>query len=365
MQNKHIIELDSWRGIMAMLVAIFHYTVPNNFVSAELAVDFFFILSGIVLQKSYFKRDINVIEFFKKRLYRLYPLHLFALSVLLFLFLGTVFFIHYPKTGSLLQAINWQFPPDYYKDGIFFTFIQQLIFINGLGFHPSHQYWNGAAWSVSVELWVNLIFFIWLRKYSTPLLILISFFIYSIIFVNFGRLGVHNEYVMYINSGFLRCLAGFGLGVVIYRWLEPIMSSTISRNSLFYSLLQIISCVVLFYIMFSNQHNYNDFLALLFILIIISVSLLQLNTPLNNILRLKLFVFIGKISYSIYLMHYSVQYIMQSILNMRFSYSLNGYINILLFVISVIFLSGVSYFLIERNSKSIMNKISSMFVLTK
>ena len=54
MKNKHIIELDSWRGIMALLVAMFHYTVPNNFVSAELAVDFFFILSGIVIQKSCF-----------------------------------------------------------------------------------------------------------------------------------------------------------------------------------------------------------------------------------------------------------------------------------------------------------------------
>lgn len=157
MKSKHIIELDSWRGIMALLVAIFHYTVPNNFVSAELAVDFFFILSGIVIQKSYFDKEMSSTEFFIKRLYRLYPLHLFSLIILLFLFLSTVFFVHYPKNGDLLTSFSWQFPADYYKDGIFFTFIQQVLFINGLGFHPHHQYWNGASWSVSCELWVNLI----------------------------------------------------------------------------------------------------------------------------------------------------------------------------------------------------------------
>lgn len=225
MKSKHIIELDSWRGIMALLVAIFHYTVPNNFVSAELAVDFFFILSGIVIQKSYFDKEMSSTEFFIKRLYRLYPLHLFSLIILLFLFLSTVFFVHYPKNGDLLTSFSWQFPADYYKDGIFFTFIQQVLFINGLGFHPHHQYWNGASWSVSCELWVNLIFFIWLRKLSIPLIILISIFIYSILFVTFGRLGVHNEYIMYMNSGVLRCLAGFSLGVIIYRWLEPIKIS--------------------------------------------------------------------------------------------------------------------------------------------
>lgn len=311
MKSKHIIELDSWRGIMALLVAIFHYTVPNNFVSAELAVDFFFILSGIVIQKSYFDKEMSSTEFFIKRLYRLYPLHLFSLIILLFLFLSTVFFVHYPKNGDLLTSFSWQFPADYYKDGIFFTFIQQVLFINGLGFHPHHQYWNGASWSVSCELWVNLIFFIWLRKLSILLIILISIFIYSILFVTFGRLGVHNEYIM-----------------------------------------------------FSNQHNYNDFLALIFILVAISISFMQFDTLLNRLLNLRVLVFLGKISYSIYLMHYSVQYVMQSLLGMKFDFSLKGYINLVVFISIVILISTIVYFMVENRSTDIMKKASSYFKIT-
>lgn len=363
MKNNHIVELDSWRGIMALLVAIFHYTVPNNFVSAELAVDFFFVLSGIVIQKSYFDKNMSVTGFFKKRVYRLYPLHLFALLILLVLFLGTIIFMHYPKNGDIVTSFGWQFPSDYYKDGVVFTFLQQLLFVNGLGFHPHHQYWNGASWSVSCELWVNLIFFIWLRKLSIPLVLLMAMFLYSILFVIFGRLGVHNEYVMYINSGMIRCLASFSLGVVLYRWLSPLKDkyNTIGYVSILYSILQILSCIVIFYVMFSNSHNYNDFLALIFILVTIAISFLQFNT----ILRYKILIFLGKISYSIYLMHYSVQYIMQSLLGMRFDYSLNGYVNLSIFILSSILIGFISYYYIEKNSQSIMDKISHKFKVVR
>ncbi|MFG1554819.1 hypothetical protein ACDT14_13545, partial [Staphylococcus aureus] len=99
-----------------------------------------------------------------------------------------------------------------------------------------------------------------------------------------------------MNSGMLRCLAGFSLGVIIYRWLEPIKISLDNKKRkqmVIYSFLQMMSCAVFFYIMFSNQHNYNDFLALIFILVAISISFMQFDTLLNRLLNLRVLVFLG------------------------------------------------------------------------
>lgn len=356
MKNNHIVELDSWRGIMAIAVAIFHYMSPNSFFSAELAVDFFFILSGIVLQKSYFDKDMSTKTFFVKRITRLYPLHLFATIVLLILFLCTVIFVNYPKNNDVLLSLNWQFPSDYYKDGILFTFIQQILFINGLGFHPAGQYWNGPSWSVSSELWVNLIFFIWLRNKTSSFLLLLAFFLYSIIFVNFGRLGIHHEYINYINAGMMRCMAGFCIGVVLYRSLSHFVIYTKGVSNSFYSSLQIISIVMLCYVMLSSGHDYDDFMALIFIIVIISITFLQFDTIINRILRINSLIFLGKISYSIYLMHYPIQYIIQS-MGMNFSYTLKGGGNLAIFIISTVVISSLTYSFIEKNNTKFLDKL--------
>lgn len=170
-----------------------------------------------------------------------------------------------------------------------------------------------------------------------------------------------------MNSGVLRCLAGFSLGVIIYRWLEPIKISLDNKKRkqmVIYSFLQMMSCAVFFYIMFSNQHNYNDFLALIFILVAISISFMQFDTLLNRLLNLRVLVLLGKISYSIYLMHYSVQYVMQSLLGMKFDFSLKGYINLVVFISIVILISTIVYFMVENRSTDIMKKASSYFKIT-
>jgi len=86
--RKHFRVLDSWRGIAALLVAIFHLNVysaiyPLDFIrNAYLFVDFFFVLSGFVITHSYAGR-LGTLEdlgsFAVKRLGRLWPLHVVVL----------------------------------------------------------------------------------------------------------------------------------------------------------------------------------------------------------------------------------------------------------------------------------------------
>lgn len=75
------VTLDGMRGLAALAVALFHfdiYLMPHGYV----AVDFFFVLSGFVLYRSYlprFRGGLGVGRFMVQRLARLYPLFLLGL----------------------------------------------------------------------------------------------------------------------------------------------------------------------------------------------------------------------------------------------------------------------------------------------
>jgi len=91
--NSRISVLDSFRGIAAIFVVIYHYTVKYSeifigsnfeplflFVYGEFGVQLFFIISGFVIFKSV--RNINsVIEFVFKRFVRLFPTYWFCLCL--------------------------------------------------------------------------------------------------------------------------------------------------------------------------------------------------------------------------------------------------------------------------------------------
>lgn len=86
-------HLDGLRGLFAVSVALSHiigaiegWSDSRPLVGAYLAVDYFFILSGFVLAHLLHTKKSNYIEFFKKRLFRLWPLH-FLTTILIFMIL--------------------------------------------------------------------------------------------------------------------------------------------------------------------------------------------------------------------------------------------------------------------------------------
>lgn len=95
--------LDGLRGVAALLVVLLHvewsnHLTDNNFVQhGYLAVDLFFILSGLVISSNYSYRLINLREarrFVGLRLFRLYPLHLVTLGAFLCLECAKLFAQH-------------------------------------------------------------------------------------------------------------------------------------------------------------------------------------------------------------------------------------------------------------------------------
>src|SRR5258708_8409695 len=90
--TQRFVVLDSWRGIAACLVALFHLDAYSHLYGGPflrnswLFVDFFFVLSGFVIAANYQQRLLDgfgIGRFLLLRLGRRYPVHftIFALFI--------------------------------------------------------------------------------------------------------------------------------------------------------------------------------------------------------------------------------------------------------------------------------------------
>ena len=80
----HFYDLDGVRGILAIVVMLYHYGL-DTFIGSilgindavwDICVDFFFVLSGLVIARSVVKPAIHLWPFVLRRFWRLFPLHL-------------------------------------------------------------------------------------------------------------------------------------------------------------------------------------------------------------------------------------------------------------------------------------------------
>ena len=91
-------SLQSWRFIFALIIFLHHFPVDGKGLfeaGGSCGVSFFLILSGFVMSAGYgekvLQKDFNYSNYFKKRMTRVYPLHLLCLcvAVLLLVMAGT------------------------------------------------------------------------------------------------------------------------------------------------------------------------------------------------------------------------------------------------------------------------------------
>lgn len=192
--------LDALRGFAALAIAAGHVGLLPWESAFYLAVDFFLILSGFVLAHSYFDRKlIATHDFIARRFLRMYPLHL--ITFLAFIFVYSVIGIE----------INWA------------DAVRHFFFVHNIGFGPEEATFNIPSWTISVEFWVNVIVFLLMilirnRWFQNFFLVALAFSVYAVIAIKFGNLDVVTFDILgFANIGLMRCAAGFGIGVLIYR----------------------------------------------------------------------------------------------------------------------------------------------------
>ena len=136
MKADRLQELDALRGIAALLVVLFHYSMgrPAKFLGFELGisgVDLFFIISGFVIYMSINKRG-NLKGFLIRRFFRLYPVYWLVVSfttvLALFNFaqieLEPITFTRYVSNLTMFQSYLGETD----IDGPYWTMIVEVLF---------------------------------------------------------------------------------------------------------------------------------------------------------------------------------------------------------------------------------------------
>ena len=169
--QRNLPALTGLRGMAALWVILFHLFPGSSIPVIKhgyAGVDIFFLLSGFVLSHVYLRDDSlttmqGYVRFLGVRLARIYPLHLCTLLVLF-----------------LIVAFLPKFTVPYVHRDVQFggsEFIANLFLIQNWGFCSTPD-WNGPSWSLSAEWFAYLAFPFLLipirRIASKPLLVALA-----------------------------------------------------------------------------------------------------------------------------------------------------------------------------------------------
>ena len=157
--RPQIKALAGARAIPALMIVLFHFGDAHHYVPFDavlgppvmkgyLWVEFFFALSGFLLLHVYGQGDkpLRYSAFLKARLARLYPVHFVTLITMALLIAAT-------RRSDLVPALALPDP----AMNTAATFVANLLLVQGWNLVPGLS-WNGAAWFVSVEWLLCLIF---------------------------------------------------------------------------------------------------------------------------------------------------------------------------------------------------------------
>ena len=351
---NRFVYLDFLRFAFALIIFFGHARSFLVLEKAELAVDYFFILSGFVLTHAYHDR-LSTPGFFSRfardRIARLYPLHLVTLIILMFM---NIWFLE-TTNGQWLEH-GWS-----YQDGRIYTLSLNLVLLNNVGLTPEGPSWNAPAWSISVELWANLllvILAITLRRFFVYICIIIFLFCYLILFVNIGSLGDFYRNTGIFNTGILRGLAGMAAGILSYAAYKKLIPIVQSRRSII-TATALALVAMQFWLMAGGAHfSKSDFLIVpasgITVIAVALAESLRKRSKIDAALE-----WLGECSYSIYMIHWPVLVFINYFLIYAWGIGvdINHPVHFICITILVIVASRLSFNFIEKPGKKLIKSM--------
>jgi peptidoglycan/LPS O-acetylase OafA/YrhL len=323
------------RGVASLSVLIWHYqhffnSGPTAFtpdiqplfnvlqifyLNGYFAVQLFWCISGLVLCHAYIgKQNVNLRGYAMARFSRLYPLHLTTLIVVAFLQI---------LSKSLFDSYQIYFENDLKH------FLLNTFFIQSWGLEKDFSF-NAPSWSVSVEIAVYVLFFVFLKTLRRTKLIgsltMLGFWIFT---TN-----------VYPTIFFNECLSYFLIGVSI--WFAT-TKSTFNKSLLCGLVSSTISYLLL-------THGQVNTAAATIIALVFFVSLLD---RFPKILNQNVLTRFGELTYSVFLWHIPLQLvIIISVLKFNIDQSIyKSPIFLFAFVVATYAISNISFIYIERPTK--------------
>lgn len=310
--KSHYVILDGLRGVAAVMVVMFHlletFTGGSNLKQiinhGYLAVDFFFVLSGFVIGYAYDDRwgKMSLSGFFKRRLIRLHPMII---------------------AGMVIGAVTFYFQASSFFPGISQVPVWQMLLIMLIGFtllpvppsmdirgwqemHPL----DGPAWSLFFEYIANILYALFIRKFSKTMLSILVFLagclLIHLALTNGDVIGGWSLDAKQLHIGITRLLYPFFAGLLLSRISKP---GRIKHAFFWCSLL----LVVIFSIprIGGAEHIWMNGLYNIVCIIIAFPAIVYMGASgeLKGSFSTKVNRFLGDISYPLYIIHYPFIYL--------------------------------------------------------
>lgn len=329
--------LDFYRIVFTFIICLHHFQgILNKKIIATgyIGVEFFFILSGFFLYKS-FKKNNNdsAFRYTIKRLKRLYPEYILA-----FIFCFILQMVQSGKEKSI-ECI--------------FKAISEVLLIQNIGIFQGG--FNYPLWYLSVLIFAGYIVYALLKKDETvfikilsPLIILFTFTLLSS-----SKKGLENWGTVYgIYLPLLRGIADMCIGVLISKFIDTQYFKNIEKYKVIFRIAEVFTYVCLFYIIiFQNKF---EMYSILFIPMIIFIANNK-NSLSNKFLDWKVFGNIGKITYTMYLNHASFIILASFLYNKILHKNISTIFIIVIYIFSLIVYSIISrkivYKIIDKRKK--------------
>ena len=324
--NTFYPHIEGLRGLAVLLVILYH--LNNSFFFGYLGVDIFFVISGYVITgsliTSFNSGSKNVLsKFYSKRILRIYPALIFTLIIT---------FIFYLIIGNIS---NYEI--------VFKTFIYSVFGLSNIFFlRRNNSYFEDEidnplihTWSLGVEEQFYIVF---------PIILFFYFKLKSqLIFNKFIKIFFIFIFISSILYFFLETNELLKFWSPIARFWELLTGCILcfaqKKNKEFRVLIVLILIIIFFNILkFQREDLYLSISIIFSSILIVSGKYFLVNFFFSNwIIR-----WIGKISYSMYLVHYPLLYFF----NIYFDI---GKVDVITIYFIILFLlSSFSYFAIEK-----------------
>lgn len=300
MKDVRFQALDGWRGICALLVALYHFDAYSHVYQIPLVrnswlfVDFFFVLSGFVISHTTLgalDTRAHVVSFVVRRFGRLWPLHASILAFLVAIEAGKLGF---QLGGFVCERAAFS------ENTSLGTILTNVLLIHSLGVH-NFLTWNLPSWSISTEFHTYLLFaavsFLSRGPRNLAIAAIAIVLGSGLILIFFSTKGIDATF----DLGLFRCLYGFFIGHLTYRIWQ---SENLNGSSKGWIVLES-TAVILVLILVWTVNISSGFSAPLVFAFTIWVFAHE-RGPVSRLMNTKPILLLGRWSYSIYMVHIAI-----------------------------------------------------------
>ena len=315
-KSKYLPSIDSLRALAVLAVIIYHVDV-NYLPGGFLGVDLFFVLSGYLISsliiKEYKKTgSVNLYNFYIRRARRLLPAVYFMITI------GLVVMVLFNEV--LLRKSHLDAIFGYIYSSNWWYIFHKLDYFDSFGAQSPFKH----LWSLAIEeqfyMIFPLLFLLVNRKkkskdgtyklnknflYVILGLILVSLIAHILLF------DINNISRIYFGTDTraFSLLVGV-VGAILYP-MERLHAKVTLQQNMVYSVVSLVSIATLITVMiYTSEYNTllyrGGFLLVAILGLIVIISSGKQHTLMSRLLSFKPVVFIGKISYSLYLWHFPV-----------------------------------------------------------